>query len=166
MFIARPTVLARFVAVALVAVATALFGCAQGKRPFLLVQLCFKDDQELADFTHLLQSIAYSERMTYIDNSGPTERDLDTLKAPGRLAPVINISLEGSDGVASMGVGNLGLPKYQVAVGFSDAGSNRDEAQRFADTVVAQPKTRWHVETVPTGRGALPTPNCLAHAGT
>jgi hypothetical protein len=161
---ARPSVVARFAAVAALIVAAALTGCTQGQPPFLIVQLCFRDDQEVADFTHLLQSIAYSERMSYIDNSGPTERDLAVLNAPGRLAPVINIGVEGSDGVG-LGVANLGLPKYQVAVGFS-AGSKPDEARRLADTVVAQLKARWHVETVPKGRGALPIPNCLADSGT
>jgi hypothetical protein len=130
----------------------------------LIVQLCFKDDQELADFTHLLESIAYSERMVYIDNSGPTERGLAVLNAPGRLAPVINIGLHDDDG-AGLGVGNLGLPKYQVAVGFSE-GSKPAEARRFADSVVGQLRARWHVEAVPEGRGALPIQDCLTHAGT
>jgi hypothetical protein len=161
--LARPPVFARFAAVALLIATGALCGCAQGKRPFLLVQLCFRDDQELADFTHLLQSIAYSEGMEYIDYSGPTERGLAVLNAPGRLAPVINVSLKGSNGIG-LGVGNLGLPKYQVAVGFSE-GSRAAEAHRFADSVVGQLKARWHVETVPGGRGALPIANCLG-AGT
>jgi hypothetical protein len=156
------TVVARFVA--LLVVAGALVGCTQGKRPFLVVQLCFRDDQELSEFTRFLQSVAHSERMTYIDNSGPTEGDLAVFNAPGRLAPVINLGLEGPDGVG-LGAGNVGLPRYQVAVGFS-AGSRPTEARRFADTVVQQFKARWHVETVPEGRGALPIPNCLGHVGT
>ena len=158
------TVVARFVAVAQLVIAVALVGCGQGKRPFLLVQICFSDDQELAEFTHLLQSVALSERMTYIDRSGPTEGELAVLNAPGKLAPAINIGLETPDGLG-LGVGNLGLPKYQVAVGFSE-GSRPTEARRFADTVVQEFKARWHVETVPEGRGALPIPDCLGHGGT
>jgi hypothetical protein len=145
-------------------VSSVLFGCGQGKRPFLMVQLCFKDDRDLGDFALLLQSIAYSEGMTYIDRSGPTERELAATDASGLLAPVINSGLEGPNGLG-LGVGNLGLPKYQVAVGFSE-GSNPAEAHRFADSVVSRFKSRWHVETVPEGRGALPIADCLKHAGT
>jgi hypothetical protein len=160
----RPCIVARFAAVATLVLAGALVGCTQGKRPFLIVQLCFKDDQELADFTRLVESIAYSEGMVYVDNSGPTERGLAALNAPGRLAPVINIGVHDDDGVG-LGVGNLGLPKWQVAVGFSE-GSKPAEARRFADAVAGQLRARWHVEAVPEGRGALPIQNCLAHAGT
>jgi hypothetical protein len=163
MLAARPSVVARFVAVALLIATVALGGCTQGKPPFLMVQLCLRNDQQLADFTHFLQSIAYSEGMTYIDRSGPTEREFAALNRPNT-APVINIGLEGSDGVG-LGVGNLGLPKYQVAVGFSE-GSKPVEARRLAEMVVGQLKARWHVETVPEGRGALPIPNCLAHPET
>ena len=77
----RLRAVARFAAVATLIIAGALGGCTQGKGPFLMVQLCFKDDQELADFTRLLESIAYTERMTFIDYSGPTERGLDVIKA-------------------------------------------------------------------------------------
>jgi hypothetical protein len=63
-----------------------------------------------------------------------------------------------------LGIGSLGLPKYQLALGFS-AGSRPVEAHRFADTVMGQVKAHWHVENVPEGRGALTIPDCLAHAG-
>lgn len=159
----RLCVVARFAAVAALVLAGALAGCTD-KRPFLIVQLCFKDDRELVNFVRLLESIAYSDRMEYIDNSAPAERDLAALNAPGRLAPVIDMGVHDEFGVG-LGVANLGLPKYQVAVGFSE-GSKPVEARRFADTVVGQFRARWHVETVPEGRGALPITNCLADAGT
>ena len=161
----RLRAVARFAAVAGLIIAGALGGCTQGKRPFLMVQLCFKDDQELADFTRLLESIAYTERMSFIDYSGPTERGLDAIKAKGRFAPVINISVHDDAWGVGLGVGNLGLPKYQVAVGFSE-GSKPLEAHRFADNVVSQLRARFHVKTVPEGRGALPIQDCLTHAGT
>ena len=54
---------------------------------------------------------------------------------------------------------NLGLPNYQVVVGFSD-GPNPVEAHRFADLVIKALEEKWRVEIVPDGRGALPLTNC------
>jgi hypothetical protein len=103
------SVLAVFMIASVVAM---LNGCPQGKRPFLMIQLCFSNDQDLKDFTQELESIANVEGMTFIDGSGKTERELDAIKAPGRLAPVVNIGIEGEDGVGFR-AGNLGLPRYR-----------------------------------------------------
>jgi hypothetical protein len=48
--------------------------------------------------------------------------------------------------------GNLGLPTYQVAMGFSDD-PNPSQAQQFADIVIKGLRSRWQVETVPAGAG-------------
>jgi hypothetical protein len=57
--------------------------------------------------------------------------------------------------------GNLGLPGYQVALGFSE-GSNPSDAHRFAQMVVSKLEEHWHVEIVPdpAKSGALPMKNC------
>jgi hypothetical protein len=144
----------------LIALIFALFGCTQGKRGFLIVQLCLNDEKNLAQFTQTLWSIAKSEGMTFIDSSATTEQNLKTIGAAiDPSAPVINVGVERKDGLG-LTAGNMGLPNYQVALGFS-AGSNPAEAHKFAETVIKTLESRWHVEVVPPGRGALPLTNCL-----
>ena len=57
--------------------------------------------------------------------------------------------------------GNLGLPTYQVVLGFS-SDPNLAEAQRFADLMVKNLGARWPVEIVPAGKGAFPMKTCPA----
>lgn len=97
-----------------------------------------------------------------MDGGAETQRDLkaigskfDKLDTPGA---VINIGLDRGHRNLMMG-GNLGLPTYQIALGFS-ADPNAAEAQQFADIVVNRLSTRWQVETVPVGTGALPMKTC------
>jgi hypothetical protein len=139
-----------------------LYGCTQGKRPFLIVQVCLRDEQNLALFTSMMKSIAQSERMSFIDRSAATESELrstdhvlDKLKQD---TPIVNLGIEGKGGVG-MSAGNLGLPNYQVALGFSE-GSDPPGAHAFSDRVVSRLKARWHVETVPAGKGAFPLKTC------
>jgi hypothetical protein len=58
-------------------------------------------------------------------------------------------------------VSNLGLPGFQVALGFSE-GSRPREAQRFAETVIRKLEARWRVQTVPipAESGARPMSGC------
>jgi hypothetical protein len=141
---------------------TLLVGCTPGKPPLLMVQLCLNDDQGATEFTSMMRSIAASENVKFVDGSAETQRELkatgakmDKLGTPGA---VINIGFDRGDLNLMMG-GNLGLPTYQVALGFA-ADPNPSEAQRFADLVVQRLATRWHVETVPAGTGALPMKTC------
>jgi hypothetical protein len=64
------------------------------------------------------------------------------------------------DGVG-LTVTNLGLPGYQVAVGFSE-GSNSVDAHRLAQMVKSKLAEHWHVEDVPNPAtsGAFPIANC------
>jgi hypothetical protein len=68
--------------------------------------------------------------------------------------------MERRDGSAVL-VGNLGLPGYQVALGFS-GGSSLPEAQEFAQMVVGKLEEHWRVEVVPNPAksGALPMADC------
>ena len=111
---------------------------------------------------NMMRSIAVAQNLKFVDGSAETQRDLkaigatmDKLDTPGA---VINIGLDRGDRNLMMG-GNLGLPTYQIALGFS-GDSNPSEAQRFADMVVQRLSARWHVETVPAGTGALPMKSC------
>ena len=127
-----------------------------------MIQLCVQDDQGVSQFMNMMRSIAVSERMTFVDGSAETQRELNAVHAkfekldtPGS---VINIGIDRGEHNFMMG-GNLGLPTYQVALGFS-GGEDRAEVLRFADLVVKQLGTVWPVQTVPAGRGALPMESC------
>ena len=71
---------------------------------------------------------------------------------------MINIGSEGGDGLGLM-AGNVGLPGYQVAIGFSE-GRDPAAARQLAARTVQRLKVRWTVKTVPEGHGALPLKNC------
>lgn len=139
-----------------------LLGCTPGKRPFLMVQMCLANDQGVSDFIDELRAIATVEKMDFLDNSANTKRELDAVGYAGdertRGSPVINIGVQRSDGLG-IGAGNLGLPGYQVALGFS-AGSSTTEAQAFANRVVSQLEQRWRISFVPAGSGAKPMAGC------
>jgi hypothetical protein len=147
---------------AIAALAFVLCGCAQGTRPFLIVQVCVQNKDGIAQLIGELMSVAESRKMKFVDNSAVTRRDLANVGYASREradgSPVINIDVERDDG---MGVGalNVGLPGYQVALGFSE-GSDKLEARRFADEVIKRLEQHWRVETVPPGSGAMPKPDC------
>lgn len=145
-----------------------LAGCAQGKRPFLIVQLCLNDQQNLALFKSMMKSVADAKSMTFLDRSSRTEADL---KASGKVldrlkqgTPIVNLGIDGKDGIG-MSATNVGLPTSQLALGFSE-GSRPSEARKFADEVVAQLQRVWHVEVVPEGKGAIPLQTCGTVTGT
>lgn len=131
-------------------------GCT-GKRPFLIVEVCLNDEKGLEQFTDLMRSIAQSEHLKFIDGSAETQHDLTMLKA-NKNARAINLDIEREDGLG-VGAGNLGLPTYQVALGFSE-GSNSLESRKFADMVIGELKKKWNVEDVPSGQGAQPMKAC------
>jgi hypothetical protein len=139
-----------------------LFGCTPGKPPLLMVQLCLKDDQGVSEFMSVMRSIAHSENMTFVDGGADTQTELKIVGAKmdklDTAGSVINIGLDRGGYTFMMG-GNLGLPTYQVALGFS-ADPNPSEARRFADVVVKRLGTHWKVEAVPAGIGALPMKTC------
>jgi hypothetical protein len=139
-----------------------LCGCTQGKRPFEIVQMCVQNTEGVNQLRDELKAIAATKEMKFIDNSAGTKRDLQNVGYPGREradgSPVINMAVLREDGMG-VGAGNLGLPGYQVALGFSE-GSNPSEARRFAGDVIKQLEGHWHVDTVPSGSGAMPKPGC------
>jgi hypothetical protein len=143
--------------------ASVLSGCAPGKRPFLIAQVCLANAQDVSTFTSELRSIANLEGGRFVDDSENTQRDLHAIgnanvdKMISR--PVINIGVERGHGVGLM-AGNIGLGNG-VAIGFSE-GSNPPEARKFAQMVIRKLEERWHVEIVPNPAesGALPMKNC------
>jgi len=147
---------------ALLALAGALAGCGEGKHPFLMVQICLGDAESLATFTREMRIMARAENMRFIEASAETKADLAVIDSKGNThelnGPVIHMAIEGGDGVG-VDAGNLGLPGYQVALGFSE-GSRPDEARKFARTVVSRLERHWRVAAVPPGVGAQPMRNC------
>jgi hypothetical protein len=60
---------------------------------------------------------------------------------------------------SGMGAGNVGLPGYQVAMGFAE-GSNAVEARDFANRVLTRLRQHRGIEVVPAGAGAGPMAGC------
>lgn len=156
----------QLVAYALIPLLGMLSGCGEGKGPFLMVQTCLGDEQNVVLFENMLRAIAQSKNMTYVDGSKSTQKDLVDLKVNAGYQ-LINVGVERDDGIGLM-AGNLGLSAYEVAIGFSE-GSNPVEARQFANLVVGALKERWRVEVVPQGQGAFPMKGCgnsaSKHAG-
>lgn len=125
-----------------------------------MVQLCLGDQRALSEFTNVMRSIAKSEHMDFVDGSAQAKHDLEATNALRQVGPIIHMGLEREDGMGLV-AGNIGLPGYQVALGFS-SGSSQSSAHTFAAKVVSELKKRWHVESVPVGRGALPLNGCAS----
>jgi hypothetical protein len=156
-------IISRYLGIAvLLAFVLALGGCVRGKRPFLIVQLCMVDQSDVAKFKLELRAIADLERMQFVDNSANTARDLGNMNYSGEErtngSQVINIGVDNREGFG-MTANNVGLPGYQVAIGFSE-GANPTMARRFANVVVSRLEQYWRVYTVPAGQGALPRQGC------
>ena len=139
-----------------------LLGCAPGKHPFLMVQMCLSNERGVTEFFDEMKSIAAANNMVFLDNSGDTIRELKATGYAGHErdggSPAINFAVERKDGQGAS-AGNLSLPGYQVAVGFSE-GSSPAEAQAFANVVVSRLEKHWKIHVVPRGTGAKPMPGC------
>jgi hypothetical protein len=139
-----------------------LQGCSKMQESFLTVQTCLVDQAGVIQFKSMMRSVAKVEDLKYIDNSAHQGASLKTMEADKLLkrdaALAIDVHIEGPGG---MGVtaGNLGLPPYQVALGFTE-GSDAAKAHRLSDRLVQALSQRWRVETVPQGKGALPMKTC------
>ena len=148
-----------------------LYGCGPGKRPFLLATVCLRNANDLADFAHLMRSIAQREGGEFIDGSAETQRELEaigkSLESSGlrfdrpHISRAFNIGVRLGDGVGLM-AGDMGTRGYQVVVGIGE-GSNPQKAHEFARNVLAEIKERWRVELVPDPEhsGAFPMDDCV-----
>jgi hypothetical protein len=139
----------------------ALLGCAPPKQSFLTIQICLGDEKNFKEFMTIMRSVAQSKHMKFIDGSAQTKADLETMefRKPNEANPVINIGIDDGGGHNLLMGGNLGLPGYQIAMGFGE-GIHPSEAHSLADEVVGRLKTRWQVFTVPPGKGAFPLKSC------
>lgn len=109
-----------------------------------------------------MRDVAQSQKLKFIDNSVQQGDDLEAMGADKTLksnaAYAIDVHIEGAGG---MGVtaGNLGLPRYQVALGFTK-GPDADTAHRLSDQLIRALSQRWRIETLPKGAGAIPIKTC------
>lgn len=146
----------------LVAFLVLLSACSSAKPSFRVAQMCLTNEQDVLRFVQEMKDIANEEQMEFVDASADTARGLDTIgyEDRGRASgsPTIHLAIQRTDG---MGVtaGNMGLPGYQLALGFSE-GSDRSGAVRFADKVINRLGRYWRVEVLPAGSGVMPDPTC------
>ena len=82
-------------------------GCAVGKRPFLVVQLCLRNEQNVAIFMDMVKSITRSEHIGYGDRSAVTQKEMAELKISPKYR-VINLGWAGAAGVG-WSASNIGL---------------------------------------------------------
>ena len=154
----------RKVQVSILAMITSLLisACSPEKGPFLIVQMCLANKEGVTAFVDEMKAIATEEKMSFTDRSRDTRRELDATGYPSAEradgSPLINIGLTRNDGMG-VGAGNLGLPGYQIAVGFS-GDSGETDSKEFADRIVKRLERHWQITTVPAGLGAKPLAGC------
>ena len=147
----------------LIAISLSLLACTDGKEgPFLTAQLCVHDENGLAQLASELKAVAATKGMTFVDSSTDTQRDLEVIgyadrnRADG--SPVFNVAVKRRDGLG-IGATNLGLPGYQIALGFTE-GASRAETDEFTNEVISALERSWFVERLPAGVGATPSSAC------
>lgn len=142
----------------------ALNGCQQAPEAFATVQFCVEDQRGVADLRNIMRTVGHSEGLQFIDNSAQQEvalRNMGADKALGRdAAYAIDLHIEGEGGLGAT-AGNLGLPPYQVGLGFSE-GNDREKAHRLASKLIKALSQRWDVQRVSSTEGILPSSGCGA----
>jgi hypothetical protein len=142
--------------------AVLLVSCGRTKSAFMTIEFCVHDRAGFAELVSDLQDIARTNHMEFFDSSTATARDLSKSGYRGRErsdgSPVINVGVLRNDGLF-VGGGNLGLPGYQIQLGFT-AGSDNVESNRFAMEVVARLRRQWPVSVLPPGSAARPMSDC------
>jgi hypothetical protein len=140
--------------------------CTTAQRNNRIIQFCLYDTSGVDDLRSVMRSFADAQSMTFIDNSAQTQADLQRIGPnSGPLPegePLINMGINGPGGLG-VTAGNLGLPGYQVALGFTEGG-DATKGKEFADALVRELDQRWELVEVPKPdeRGAFPLPNCGA----
>jgi hypothetical protein len=109
-----------------------------------------------------MRSVAQSENLQFIDNSTQQAQELKDVgadKAFNRdVSGAIDLHIEGENGLG-VTAGNLGLPPYQVGLGFTE-GRDPTEAHRLANRLIGSLSQHWNVQRVPSNQGILPMKGC------
>jgi hypothetical protein len=133
-------------------------GCSPSESPFLITQLCLKDDQGVVRFGNVMREIAISEHMSFVDGGSKTRSDLEDIGQKSFGINTVNLAVEGYDGVG-VTASNLGLSPHQVSLGFTH-GTDRVGGKHLAEVVIRRLGREWHVTKLPSDRGALPLKDC------
>ena len=149
-----------------VSLSLAVILCLQGCGPaaqdtFLQIQMCVIDQNGVAQFKDTMRAIARSESLRFVDGSAETKTELKAIGAKVGHNPElsINVGIDDTSGHNFALGGNLGLPAYQVALGFGD-GFDKAKAHRLSERLVNAFSRQWHVERVPVGQGVQPMKSC------
>jgi hypothetical protein len=138
--------------------------CGAAQRNNRIVQFCLHDTAGIDDLRSVMRSFADAQSMTFIDNSAQTQADLERIGAKSpplpKGEPLINMGINGPGGLG-VTAGNLGLPGYQVALGFTE-GNDATKGIAFTNALIRELDQRWELVEVPNPdeRGAFPLPNC------
>ena len=142
----------------------ALNGCARAQEAFQTVQMCVDNQRGVAELMNVMRTVAHSEGLQFIDNSAQQGVDLKNMgadKALGRdAAYAIDFHIEGESGLGAT-AGNLGLPPYQVGLGFTE-GDDPAKAHKLANKLIRELSRRWDVQKVALTKGILPMKSCGA----
>ncbi len=111
-----------------------------------------------------MRTVALSEGLQFVDNSAQQAVELKNMgadKALGRDAAfAIDFHIEGANGLGAT-AGNLGLPPYQVGLGFTQ-GDDPAKAHRLADKLIRALAERWDVQRVGLTKGVSLMESCGA----
>ncbi len=139
----------------------ALIGCTTNKgHAFKQVELCVQNEDGVRAFKNTLKGIASSKSMSYIDGATSFSESINDIRGKDSVdsKDVIYIGVEGKDGLG-LTAGNLGLAKYQIAIGYT-AGRSESEALQFERDVNSKLIENWDVKEIPDGSSALPDRSC------
>lgn len=146
----------------IVAAEVVLTGCSRTQSAFEQVQICVEDARGLAELKKLMEAVSQAENLHFIDNSASQARQLSDVGAGRALghdvSHAIDLHIEGEDGLGVTAT-NLGLPTYQVGLGFAE-GSDPTKARHLADHLVGRLSQHWSVQPVPSDQGIVPMKDC------
>lgn len=139
-----------------------LQSCFRAQQSFLTVQLCLGDQRGVEHLKRIMYDVAKSQKIEFIDNSRDQAQDLKTMGSYNSVgldpSLAIDFHLEGKAGLGVTAT-NLGLPPYQVALGFTE-GADAAQARRLSSQLIEALSRRWQVEKVPQGSGVFPMKTC------
>jgi len=146
----------------IVAVASCFAGCSGAQSAFEQVQVCVGDERGVTELRSVMRAVAQSENLRFIDNSAQQAQDLKDVGADKALkrdvSRAIDLHIEGESGLG-VTAGNLGLPDYQVGLGFTE-GRDPAKAHRLANRLISSLSQHWNVQRVPSSQGILPMKGC------
>jgi hypothetical protein len=145
-----------------------LFGCGGGKSQFFGVQFCAEDGRGLEELRGELRHIATDEDMEFSDISQRVAGEHERIRQrspPTRQShdrdggsPYFVVTLEHPDGTFVTAT-NLGLPGYEVALGFL-RGRDPMASAALAERISSRLEKRWPLRRLAEGVGAMPMGGC------